>query len=75
MRGTPRIFVGTVTLCVDGLRVHRVAQAVRGEVARLPGVRVLALDAAAGSVSVTAHLPVDRGDVVAALERAGCRVR
>jgi len=75
MRGTPRIFVGTVTLRVDGPRGRLAAEAVREEVARLPGVRVLAVDAAAGTVSVTAHLPVDRGDVVAALERAGCRVR
>lgn len=75
MPDTPRAFVGTVTLSVAGLCDADTAAAVAEQLTRLPGVRMAAYDAGAGSVSVTAELPVDRAEVVAAVERAGCRVR
>ena len=75
MRGTPRTFVGTVTLHLEGDVCRHDAQAIRDQVEQLPGVLVSAIDPAGGRVSVTAQRPVDLGEIIAAVERAGARVR
>jgi hypothetical protein len=48
---------------------------VHAEVGLLDGISFRELDPAAGTLLVTAVSPVDRSDVVAALNRVGCRVR
>lgn len=75
MRETPRTFVGTVTFRLEEQSLPEVVQAAFSEgFELLPGVEVSELDVTAGIVMVTAELPVDRGDVVAALGRVGCLV-
>ena len=75
MRETPRTFVGTVVFLVEGAGCGHVADAVRTEISRLPGVGRTDLDPATGTLVVTADAPVDRTVVVAVLDRFGCRVR
>lgn len=75
MRDTPRTFVGTVALRLDGSIQPTVVEAALSEGLELvPGVQVSELDLAAGTLMVTAGRPADRGDVVAALSRLGCPV-
>jgi hypothetical protein len=71
MRDTPRTFVGPVAFLLDG----PVCRHVTDEVRALPGIDRCDLDAAAGTLLVTAGAPVDRTDVVAVLDRLGCRIR
>ena len=75
MRDTPRTFVGTVAFQLDAVLCRHVAEVVRDHPELLPGVRVADLDTAAGTLMVTAELPADRGEVIDALARLGCRVR
>jgi hypothetical protein len=75
MRDTPRTFVGSVVFVLDGPVCCHITDAVHAEVAQLPGISRCVLDVAAGTVLVTAEAPVDRTDVVAVLDRLGCRVR
>ena len=75
MRDTPRTFVGSVVFLLDGPVCAHITSAVHGEVGRLPGVSRCILDAAAGTLLVTALEPVDRTDVMAVLDSVGCRVR
>jgi hypothetical protein len=75
MRETPRTFVGSVVLLLGGPPCGHLADAVVAEVEALPGVSRCALDAAAGTLLVTAQEPVDRTDVVTVLDRVGCPVR
>ncbi|GAA1958756.1 hypothetical protein GCM10009798_18000 [Nocardioides panacihumi] len=75
MRDTPRTFVGSVVFLLDGPVCCHITDAVHGHVGRLPGVSRCALDVAAGTLLVTAEEPVDRTDVIAVLDRVGCRVR
>jgi hypothetical protein len=75
MRDTPRTFVGTVTVRLASTVSGDVAQSLRGMPALLAGVRVCEVDEVAGTVLVTAQQPTDCGDVAAALERRGCRIR
>ena len=75
MRGTPRTFVGTVAFLLDGAVPHRVAERLRAELPRLPGIGACDLDPVAGTLLVTATTPADRAEVVAVLDRLGCRVR
>lgn len=75
MRDTPRTFVGTVVLRLDGPIQPAVVEAALSEGLELvPGVLVSELDVAAGTLMVTAERPADRGDVVAALSWLGCPV-
>lgn len=74
LNGTPRTFVGAVTLRLHGPVCHHVADAVVAELEQLSGVRVVELDVGAGVLVVAAARPVDRADVVTALDRLGCRV-
>lgn len=75
MRDTPRTFVGSVVFLLDGPICRHVTDAVRAHVGQLPGVSRCALDVPTGTLLVTAEEPVDRTDVVAVLDRVGCRVR
>jgi len=75
MRETPRTFVGSVAFLLEGAVCHHIADAVGSEIGRLPGISRCDLDVAAGTLVVTAATPVDRTDVVAVLDRLGCRVR
>lgn len=70
---TPRTFVGSATVRVDGLLCGHCLDAVQASVRQVPGVRVVAVDHTAGTVTVVADAPVDRTDVDAAVARTGHR--
>ena len=74
MRDTPRTFVGTVALRLEGPVTPAVRDALHEGLALLRGVRVSELDAGSGTLMVTAERPVDRAEVTAALCRLGCPV-
>jgi len=74
MRSTPRTFVGSVVLSVDGPVSADLVRAVEAEVGALAGISRCQLDPA-GTLVVTAAAPVDRTDVLEVLDRLGCRVR
>jgi hypothetical protein len=75
MRNTPRAFVGSVVFLLDGPVCAHITDAVHAQIGQLPGVSRCALDVAAGALLVTAQEPVDRTDVIAVLDKVGCRVR
>ena len=75
MRDTPRTFVGSVLLLLDGPVCSHITDAVHTEIGHLPGISRCVLDVATGTVLVTAETPVDRTDVVDARDRLGCRVQ
>lgn len=75
LSGTPRVFVGTVVLQVAFLRGPADRTAVGRALREVPGVADCDVDADAGTVSVTAHVPVDRAVVDEVLRRHGCQVR
>lgn len=75
MRDTPRTFVGSVVFLLDGPVCGHLADAVQAHIGQLPGISRCTLDVAARTLLVTAEAPVDRTDVVAVLDRLGCRVR
>jgi hypothetical protein len=75
MRDTPRMFVGPVVFLLDGPVCWHITDAVRDQIGQIPGISRCVLDVTAGTVMVTAEAPVDRTDVVAVLDRLGCRVR
>ncbi len=70
MRQTPRTFVGVTTFQVVGMTGPDHAREVAAAVSRLPGA-VVSADPGTGRVVVTAERPLDRADVVAALEDCG----
>lgn len=72
---TPRMFLGTISFHVDGMRRQRGKLAVSDQISRLDGVALVTVDVATGTVSVLADRPVDRVDVAAAVERAGYVLR
>ncbi|HET6561510.1 MAG TPA: hypothetical protein VFG72_06520 [Marmoricola sp.] len=74
MRDTPRTFVGPVVFLLQGPVPSDVAEKVHAELLRLRGISLCELDLAAGTLTVNAQTPVDRTDVVALLDRLGCRV-
>jgi hypothetical protein len=75
MRDTPRTFVGPVAFLLDGPVCRHLADDVRARLGELPGIDRCDLDVAAGTLLVTAGAPVDRTEVVAVLDRLGCRIR
>jgi hypothetical protein len=75
MRDTPRTFVGSVLFLLDGPVCAHITDAVQTQLGELAGVSGCVLDAAAGTLLVTARDPVDRTDVVAVLDHVGCPVR
>jgi copper chaperone CopZ len=72
---TPRTFVGATTFHLDGMTCRRCHDTVAGLIARLSGVIGVSIDAATGTVTVTAGTPVDRVDVAAAVKAAGYDLR
>jgi hypothetical protein len=74
MPNTPRTFVGSVAFELRPPPSADAADDVRMALARLEGVSSCTLDEPAGVLLVTARSPVDRAEVVALLERLGCRV-
>ena len=74
MRETPRTFVGTVALRLEGPIRPDVIDELSKSPELVPGVRISDLDASTGTLMVTAERPTDRGDVLAALAGLGCPV-
>ena len=74
MRNTPRAFVGTVMFRLEDPPGSGVSEAVEREVGDVHGVRFCDVDEAAGLLIVTAREPVERAEVLAVLDRLGCRV-
>ncbi len=56
---------------VSGMSCGHCEEAVRGEVARLPGVEGVEVDAQSGRLVVTSAAPVDDGAVLGAVDEAG----
>ncbi|SFD00815.1 hypothetical protein SAMN04487968_12026 [Nocardioides terrae] len=75
MRDTPRTFVGSVVLLLEAPVGRRTAEDLPAAIGALPGIVRCEVDVAAATLVVTAEDPVERADVVAAVERLGCRVR
>jgi hypothetical protein len=75
MKGTPRTFVGSMVFLLEEPVGDDTALAVRAAVEQMDGISYCNLDPSAGTVVVTAQSPVDRSDLVAILDRLGCRVR
>ena len=75
MRDTPRTFVGSVVFLLQAPVTANVAEAVHAEIGRLPGISRCDLDVASGALLITADVPTDRTDILAALDRLGCRVQ
>jgi len=71
MRGTPRSFVGTAVFVLDGPVPDRMRETVAAAVGGVPGVGRCDLDLTRGVLLVTAEEPVERGDVLAALDALG----
>jgi copper chaperone CopZ len=71
LKDTPRTFIGATTFQVTGMTCGHCQRAVTEEISRIPGVQEVAVDLAAGSVTVTATQPVDRADVAHAVDEAG----
>jgi len=61
----------TETFRVQGMSCGHCVAAVTGEVAKLSGVREVAVDLAAGAVTVTSDEPLARDAVAAAVDEAG----
>ena len=71
MLSTPRTFVGTTTFTVTGMTCAHCQRAVTQEISGVDGVESVAVDIAAGKVTVTARRPVDRSEIAAAVDEAG----
>lgn len=75
MRDTPRTFVGSAVLLLEGPVSAEAAAAVCAEIRQITGIGSCDVEAGSGTVVVTATGAVDRADLVMALDRLGCRVR
>jgi len=75
LNDTPRIFIGTIVLHLDGMTCERCKAAVTDQIGQLDGVSQVTVDEIAGAVTVVAAAPVDRVDVAAAVARAGYDLR
>lgn len=74
MRDTPRTFVGSVVFLLETPVPAEVADLVRADLSRLPGISRCEFDARGGSLLVSAAAPIDRSDILEVLDRLGCRV-
>ena len=61
----------TATYDVRGMTCGHCVAAVSAELSSLDGVRDVAVDLATGTVTVTSDAPLDRGEVLAAVDEAG----
>ena len=75
MRNTPRTFVGTVVLLLEGPVCAHITDVVHAAVRALPGISRCELDVSVGTLVVTAEAPVDLADIIDILDGLGCRVR
>jgi copper chaperone len=71
MPSTPRVFVGTATVRVVGASCGHCLDAVQASVRHVPGIRSVAVDHNAHTITVVADDPVDRTDVEDAVTRTG----
>jgi len=77
-RSTPMLsetapnFTALTTFTVTGTSCARCQVAVTEEISAIEGVESVDVDPATGTVTVTADRPVDRADVAAAVDEAGC---
>lgn len=75
MKGTPRMFVGSVVLVLEDQVSNETAGAVRTALGQMDDISYFEVDPHAGTVVVTAQRAMDRTDLVTILDRLGCRVR
>jgi copper chaperone CopZ len=68
---TPRTFIGSTTFTVTGMTCDHCRRAVTEEISAVDGVESVDVDLASGTVTVTTAEPVDRADIVAAVDEAG----
>ena len=68
---TPSTFIGSTTFAVTGMTCAHCQRAVTQEISGVDGVESVAVDIAAGKVTVTARRPVDRSEIAAAVDEAG----
>jgi copper ion binding protein len=68
---TTPTFVGTATFHVEGMTCDHCRHAVTAEVSAVTGVGAVSVDLESGTVTVSAHQPVDRSDIAAAVDEAG----
>jgi copper chaperone CopZ len=71
LSSTPRTFVGSTTFSVRGMTCAHCERAVTAGISGVAGVESVAVDAATGTVTVTASRPVDRADIATAVDEAG----
>ena len=69
---TSPTFVGPTTFAVSGMTCSHCERAVTEEISAVEGVESVAVDLAGGTVTVTVAQPVDRADIAAAVDEAGC---
>lgn len=75
MKGTPRMFVGSVVFGLEEPVSLETAVAIRAAFGRMDAISYFEVDPIAGTVVVTAQRAMDRTDLVTLLDRLGCRVR
>ncbi len=64
----------TQTYAVAGMTCGHCVSAVTDELSRVPGVRAVRIDLTTGAVTVDSDAPLDRTEVVAAVDEAGYEV-
>jgi copper chaperone CopZ len=62
----------SITFTVTGMTCAHCQRAVTEEISAIEGVESVDVDLATGTVTVTADRPVDRADIAAAVDEAGC---
>ena len=72
LSGTPRTFIGSTTFGVTGMASPHGERAVTEGIAAVEGVGSVTVDLTTGTFTVTADRPVDRADIAAAVDAAGC---
>ena len=65
-------FTASTTFTVTGMSCARCQVAVTEESSAIEGVQSVDVDPATGTVTVTADRLVDRADIAAAIDEAGC---
>lgn len=61
----------TQTYAVTGMTCGHCESAVREEVSQIPGVEQIDVSASTGTLAITAGVPVDDAEVIAAVDEAG----
>jgi copper chaperone CopZ len=74
LTSTPRTFLGSTTFTVAGMTCGHCQRAVTEEISAIDGVDDVTVNVATGTVTVTAHRPVDRTDIATAVDEAGYSV-